>query len=231
MPYLIVTPIQDELDLLVKYFHRQGFETENTRVGRLNAQYLPRLKLMLARGGLGKAQFGIQTQHLLDSCQDIQAVICAGAAGALAEHLRPGDVVIAVETVEHDCTYKFVKRPPPRFGGDSGLLQQLRRVTEKPEAFAIHYGVVASGDEDIVDRKRAEAISTQTGAIAVAWEGAGGARACAFNGVPYVEMRGISDAADPEAPADFEVNLEGVMEHVGWLILRWAMRQQVAPQP
>jgi adenosylhomocysteine nucleosidase len=50
-------------------------------------------------------------------------------------------------------------------------------------------------------------LQSLTGAIAVAWEGAGGARACRFSGVPFLEIRGITDSAGHSAPTDFEENL------------------------
>ena len=85
---------------------------------------------------------------------------------------------------------------------------------------------MASGDEDIVERSRAEEIHGKTGAIAIAWEGAGGARASQFSGVPYLELRVISDAADHEAPKDFDENLENVMKHIGWMLIRWLKSQK-----
>jgi nucleoside phosphorylase len=56
--------------------------------------------------------------------------------------------------------------------------------------------MIASGDEDIVTIERAAELHTQTGAVAVAWEGAGVARACLFSQIPYLEIRGITDTAD-----------------------------------
>jgi nucleoside phosphorylase len=60
-----------------------------------------------------------------------------------------------------------------------------------------------------------------TGALAVAWEGAGGARACQFNNVPFVEIRGVTDRADSDAALDFEANLRSVMRNVVTLIISW----------
>ena len=108
-------------------------------------------------------------------------------------------------------------------GEASGLRPGIR---QKEFFFRIYIGVMASGDEDIVDRSRAEEIHRQTGAVAIAWEGAGGARASRFSGVPYVEVRVISDAADHKAPKDFDANLENVMMHIGWMIVRWLKNQK-----
>jgi nucleoside phosphorylase len=39
--------------------------------------------------------------------------------------------------------------------------------------------------------------------------------------VPFVEMRGVTDAADHDAPADFEANLEIAMNNIAALVMRW----------
>ena len=76
----------------------------------------------------------------------------------------------------------------------------------------------ASGDEDIADSKRREAIRKKTGALAVAWEGAGGARACKFSGVPFLEIRGVSDRADRLAAVTFLLNMKRAMKGVAWVV-------------
>ena len=55
----------------------------------------------------------------------------------------------------------------------------------------------------------------------VAWEGAGGARACTFSNIPFVEVRGVTDTADHNAPTDFERNLEVAMESIAALVTAW----------
>ncbi len=110
MTKLLVTPLQEELDLLAQTFQAHGLVAQEYALGRITSRYFPQMDVLLASCGLGKAQFGIQTQHLIDLHGGVDVVICAGAAGAFDEHLLVGDVVIAT-TVEHDCKYGFVKRP------------------------------------------------------------------------------------------------------------------------
>ena len=78
----------------------------------------------------------------------------------------------------------------------------------------IHYGRIASGDEDVVDGDRRAAILDRTEAMVVAWEGAGGARACQFSGVPFVEIRGVTDSADGAAVRDFGINVKRALRSV-----------------
>lgn len=222
---LIVTPLQKELDFFLSSCVRQGMQAENSVLGRLPVVRLPTLGLTLARGGTGKVQFAVQTQHLLDARPGWELVICAGAAGGLADDLSTGDVVVATTTIEHDYNNKFSQRPLPRFDGAGSAIASLQQAASASASFKVHFGPVASGDEDVVDDERKKALQQLTGALAVAWEGAGGARACAFSAMPYVELRGITDAADHDAPADFEANLEIVMNNIATLVIRWREMQ------
>ncbi|MGZ4107997.1 MAG: phosphorylase family protein, partial [Tumebacillaceae bacterium] len=115
--------------------------------------------------GHGKTQFGIQTQFLINHYQQLDSVICAGCAGGLAEKIAIFDVVAAEKTIEHDYRLKFARRPDPEFQGDHRFLERLRKI--QVNSFKIHFGAIASGDEDIADPVRAEELRQQTGAIAV----------------------------------------------------------------
>ena len=217
MKILIMVPIQPEFDFLLQAWAEKGFYTQNATMGRLPVVHLPELHVTLACGGLGKVQFAVQTQHLLDVQPAWDLVVCAGAAGALVDALAVGDVVVATESVEHDIHNKFGEPLLPKFGGDEGLLSVLRSVPPPGTSFHVHFGPIASGDEDVVDTERRKGLHQRTGALAVAWEGAGGARACHFSGVPFLEIRGITDSADSDAASDFEANLEGAMRNVAVL--------------
>jgi adenosylhomocysteine nucleosidase len=221
MDVLIVTPMQEELDGLVAGCSEAGYAAENIGLGRLPAVCIPALGVTGARGGTGKAQFAAQTQHLLDAGANWELVICAGAAGALDDALAVGDVVVATATIEHDYRNRFTQAPLPRFESALTALNGLRQAANRLRTNHVHFGPVASGDEDIIDDFRRRELLEQTGALAVAWEGAGGARACTFSGVPFLEIRGITDAANQHAPADFEKNLALAMRSVAALVVAW----------
>lgn len=172
--------------------------------------------LALAVGGHGKVQFALTTQHL---CRELspRLVICAGAAGALHSDVDPLDVIAAERTIEHDFNLRFEKRPLPTFTGDAAALNHLRALGVW-SGFRLHFGTIASGDEDIIDTSRADAIRATTEGLAVAWEGAGGARAAAFCHVPYLELRVITDLADASAPADFKRHIQAGMFHLAEVI-------------
>ena len=200
---LVITPLRKELEFLLSEYARQGHRGAAMRtLGRLRVVRLPDLGLTIACGGTGKAQFALQTQHLLDTDSGWGLVICAGAAGALADEVVVGDVVVATATVEHDYQNKFNSRPIPRFEGAPAVIAELRQISAQ-QPFGVHFGTVASGDEDVVDPARRLALCQRTSALAVAWEGAGGARACRFSQVPFLETRGITDTAGSTAVIGF----------------------------
>jgi adenosylhomocysteine nucleosidase len=101
------------------------------------------------------------------------------------------------------------------------MIASLRDVRLPRHAFTVHFGPIASGDEDIVTVERQAELRRRTGALAVAWEGAGGARACQFSAMPFVEMRGVTDGANSSAAADFRANLKTAMGNVTTLIITW----------
>ena len=217
---LVITPLQKEYDELYHSLSTLGLKSRTETIGRLDVHCLPEINMTLARGGHGKTQFGIQTQHLLDHAQ-FDLMICAGAAGALAPEVTIGDVIIATSILEHDYNNKFSNRPKPRFAGDTKSIEQIKALNLSDADFKVHFGIIAGGDEDVIDIRRGRELRELWDALAVAWEGVGGARASAFSNVPYLEIRGATDTADHEAPVVFYINLKIVMKNIAYLLIRW----------
>ena len=174
--------------------------------------YFETQNLWLGQGGHGKVEFALRSRSHLNQLEKIDLLICAGAAGALDSCLNPGDVVASEATIEHDYKIRFVSCDLPKFPADDLAMSALKRV--HPENFELEVGTIASGDEDIVSNERCQQIVGQTGAMAVAWEGAGGARACQSMSVGYLELRAITDHADKSAPQEFQKNLPVALENL-----------------
>jgi adenosylhomocysteine nucleosidase len=226
---LLITPLIDELSPLLEAFQAKGYVSALKNVGNLSIYEFEELKLLLAQGGHGKTQFAVQTQHLLDLIPNVSLVICAGAAGGIAHDIDIGDIVIATSTVEHDYNLKFTKRPLPDFVGSPLHIEKMQSLIPfHANGFRIHFGKVASGDEDVIERSRAEELHNLTNALAVAWEGAGGARATHFMGVPYLEIRGLTDIADTDAPIIFDENLKIIMPRIASLVA--SLQSALLPQ-
>jgi len=225
MEILVVIPIKREFDLFLAGCKAHALQVENLTIGKLPVVQIPDLGITLSQGGLGKAQFAVQTQHLLDVYSGWSLVICLGTAGALIKGLSVGDIVVATETVEHDFHNKSGNPLLPKFSGAEAILSEMQSLTSDNYSFQVHFSPVASGDEDVMDIDRRKAIHILTGAIAVAWEGAGGARACQFSSIPFVEIRGVTDFADNNAVPDFKTNMESVMDNLVVLIISWLKKR------
>jgi adenosylhomocysteine nucleosidase len=219
---LILAPQLVELETLRAEFEKRGCECRPIEVGRLGVWTIPPLYFTLAVAGHGKTQFALQTQYLLDHLDDTEGVICVGGAGGLDPRLHVGDIVIGTVTVEHDYCIRFIESPLPVYPSDAILLSGLKAVAQAADMGGdVWFDRIASGDEDIIEPTRAAELREQTGAVCVAWEGSGAARAAAFNDVPFVEIRGITDAANETAHGDYHQNLKIVMPRIAELLLSW----------
>jgi adenosylhomocysteine nucleosidase len=220
---LIVTPLQSEFIYLAESLSFLGFDSYQDNIGKLDVLQFPKLNITLARGGHGKTQFAIHTQYLLDRSQN-KLLICAGTAGALSRNISIGDVIVATSIIEHDYHEKFSIQSKPQFFGHEESISRIRSLHIPNAKFNVHFGVMASGDEDVIDVLRGTELHQLHGALAVAWEGAGGARACAFNEIPYLELRGITDNANHTAPEAFEANLKIAMHNIAHIVVQFCFR-------
>ena len=219
---LVVAPQIEEAEGLLTGFAARGVAAHVAALGALTAWRVPQLDMVVAVGGNGKAQFGVQAQYLIDRCPGAGLLVCAGAAGRLADGVGVGDVVIGTVVVEHDYRERFIEEPLPRHDCDDDVVSQFTRAARAAERpFGVHIGPIASGDEDIVHAERAAEVRAATEALCVAWEGSGGARAARFNGIGFIEIRVITDTADEHAAAAFHANVRTVMLHVADVILAW----------
>ena len=217
MKLLVITPIEEEFHVLSGVLRELGGEDEPVPFDHATARSFYQGRVLLLQGGLGRAEFGVHTQHSLDTLEEVGGVVCADVAGALDESLALGDVVVATETVEHDFNWPRGERP--RFEGHGPFIDAIQDADiQTGGAFSIHFGPVASGDEGINDIDRAREIRDGTGALAVAWEGAGGARAARFSEVPWLEVRGISDLADNNANSEWKGNVPRAMRNVATVL-------------
>lgn len=220
--FLIATPQTDELEPVLETWQQFGHPSTRRRVGDLRCHAVPSLDLLAAVAGHGKAQFALQTQYLVDQMDQVGGLVCVGAAGSLTEEVGRGDLVVGRVTVEHDYKLRFVEADPPEHLASEALVRQMRGVVrDRSFPFNVHYGRIASGDEDVIDPDRAVEIREETGALCAAWEGSGGARVADFNGLDFLEVRGVTDNADAGAAASFHENVTRVMRNAARLLMRW----------
>lgn len=152
-----------------------------------------------------------------------------GTAGALADGLKVGDIVVSKRLVQHDLDARPIisRFELPLLNriyvdSDSGLTelagkavsQLLERgvenmVGEKAVqdfhlAPTLYLGDIASGDQFInSNAKRQEILEHLPDVLCVEMEGAAVAQVCLEFGVPFTVIRTISDTADHNARIDF----------------------------
>ena len=152
-----------------------------------------------------------------------------GTAGALADGLKVGDIVISKRLVQHDLDARPIIS---RFelpllnriyvNSDPGLTELAGKAVtnllsrgvehmvgeEAVKEFGLnptlYFGDIASGDQFInSDEKRNEILSFLPDVLCVEMEGAAVAQVCLEFGTPFTVIRTISDSADHNARVDF----------------------------
>ena len=152
-----------------------------------------------------------------------------GTAGALADGLKVGDIVISKRLVQHDLDARpmmsrfeiplvnrvYINSDPDlsALAGEavSHLLEKgvghivgEEAIKEFNLAPKFYFGDVASGDQFInSDAKRQEILGLLPEVLCVEMEGAAVAQVCLEFGVPFTVIRTISDTADHNARVDF----------------------------
>lgn len=165
------------------------------------------LDCVVVQAGVGKVAAACCAQALISEFH-VEAMIFTGIAGAARADLKPGDIVISTDTVQHDIdvTHFGERRgdlgPPSSFAVAADLA--LRRLAlEAAQAAAyerlqptIHEGRILTGDQFVADRARVEQLGTEFDGLAVEMEGGAVAQVAAWNRVPFVILRSISDSGD-----------------------------------
>ncbi len=138
--------------------------------------------------GYSKVKAAGAVQYAISNWSPDQIFVC-GTCGGVSSKLKPEDIVIATETVFYDCIDRFTENDAPFFPYLDTVLEH--RSPLSIEGRRIHYGRVASGDQDIDTdiRNMLEPLDV----LVADWESAAVAHVCALNKTPLVVIRGVSD--------------------------------------
>ena len=181
-------------------------------------------EIALAQCGIGKVNATICTQMLIDLYRP-DALIFSGVAGGLLPNMQVGDLVAASHLIQFDIDLTAFGR---RHGelpdkdrmiqSEPGLVQNVvdafdATFADDPDAPNLMIGTVVSGDRFVEDSATLRWLQREFGALATEMEGAAFGYTCQLSDLPFVVIRGLSDTANENAPADFEANLETVCRH------------------
>jgi len=199
--------------------------------GRLSGR---RCVLVLAR--VGKVAAAATAVTLIREFR-VTVVVFTGLAGAVAEHVRVGDVVVARTLLQHDLDARplFSRYEVPLLGrsyfdADAQMVTLLSEcandylgsdlagevLSATRGAFGIddpkvYCGTIISGDCFVCDTSAVAVLrSALPDALCVEMEGAAVAQICYEYGVPCGVLRTISDRADDAAGIDFTTFLTHV---------------------
>ena len=206
--------------------------TEKTTVKIANREFvvgkIGNVRCVVAFSKWGKVAATITATLLI---QEFAAtdLIFIGTAGALADGLKVGDIVISKRLVQHDLDARpmlsrfeiplinrtFVDSDPEltELAGravsrliNKGVENMVSTEAIKEFCLAptLHFGDIASGDQFINSiEKRNEILSLLPDVQCVEMEGAAVAQVCLEFGTPFTVIRTISDTADHNARVDF----------------------------
>lgn len=204
----IIAAMPQELVILVEALQEAQ---EKTVLGKTyHTGKIGQHEVVLVESGIGKVMSAMSVAILADHFQ-VEAVINTGSAGAVAEGIAVGDVVVADELVYHDVDvtafgYDFgqMAGQPLHFGSSSYFVSEMKQVLESLDVTS-HIGLIATGDSFIAgDDKIAQIKFHFPQVLAVEMEGAAIAQAAYSLGLPFMVVRAMSDTASHDANISFD---------------------------
>ncbi|MEN9203952.1 MAG: 5'-methylthioadenosine/adenosylhomocysteine nucleosidase [Thermostichus sp. DG02_3_bins_51] len=207
----ILGALPEEVAMLTEAMENRSTQTYLGRQfhqGSLHGQ-----PVVVVQGGVGKVR-AATTAALLVAHFPLRGILFTGVAGALAEHLQMGDVVLAHAAIEHDfgtgraegfvLGIDFIPElRHPLAEADSALYDLIWAQREKlllrpfqGRDPVVHTGLVATGDVFVAHGGLRRQIQERTGALVVEMEGAAVVRVAQEAGLPCLLVRSVSDAGD-----------------------------------
>jgi adenosylhomocysteine nucleosidase len=186
--------------------------------------------VVLAEAGIGKVNTAAVSTLLADRF-GAGVLVFSGVAGGLDPALAIGDVVLATRAIQHDAGVIENERLQPYQAGhvpffnptrelgyavEPALLARVRAQLEGLElaplsaaaggsgrAPRLVFGTILAGDQFINCEATRARLHREFDAQAVAMEGAAMAQVAARLGLPWLEIRALSDLAGKESHFDF----------------------------
>jgi adenosylhomocysteine nucleosidase len=165
--------------------------------------------VVIVKSGVGKVFATLVTQKLIDEFQP-KAILFTGVAGGLNPNYEVGDIVVAVDCVQHDLDTTELGIPRGKvpytnfhfFESD----EQLKTLALAAQLnHQIHAGRIVTGDQFITQKEmhHHKHLTTELAGDAVEMEGAAVGFVCAVNEIPFLLIRTISDKADGNATTSY----------------------------
>lgn len=204
-------------------------------------------EVVLAEAGIGKVNTAV-VATLLAARFEVDLLAFSGVAGGLDPDLAIGDLVIAERAIQHDCgvieddglkPYQAGHVPffnPTEQLGFEAAPAMLARIKSALDDLAfsplaaeaggsgkdakITYGTILAGDQYIHSEATREHLHRTFDAKAVAMEGGAMAQVAERFGLPWLEIRALSDLAGADSRFDFSRFVDAVAERSATVLRR-----------
>ena len=204
----IIAAMPEELAYLIQ--HLENASEEMVLGNTYHTGNIGSVKLVLVESGIGKVMAAMSVAILADYFK-VDSVINTGSAGALAEGIEVGDVVIAEKLAYHDVDvtafgyeYGQMAQQPLYFETDKKFVSLIQESLSKLNQ-KWHLGLIATGDSFIAGEDKIKAIKEHfPQVLAVEMEGAAIAQAAHALNLPFLVVRAMSDNANHEASISFD---------------------------
>ena len=204
----IIAAMPEELAYLLQ--HLDDAREEKVLGNSYHTGKVGSVELVLVESGIGKVMSAMSVAILADHFQ-VDAVINTGSAGAVANGIAVGDVVIADKLAYHDVDvtafsydYGQMARQPLYFESDKKFISLIQESLSKLDQ-TWHLGLIATGDSFVAGEDKIKVIKEHfPQVLAVEMEGAAIAQAAHALNLPFLVIRAMSDNANHEASVSFD---------------------------
>ena len=204
----IIAAMPEELAYLLQ--HLDDASDEKVLGNSYHTGKVGSVELVLVESGIGKVMSAMSVAILADHFQ-VDAVINTGSAGAVANGIAVGDVVIADKLCYHDVDvtafgydYGQMARQPLYFESDKKFISLIQESLSKLDQ-TWHLGLIATGDSFVAGEDKIKVIKEHfPQVLAVEMEGAAIAQAAHALNLPFLVIRAMSDNANHEASISFD---------------------------
>lgn len=204
----IIAAMPEELVYLLQ--HLDDAREEKVLGNSYHTGKVGSVELVLVESGIGKVMSAMSVAILADHFQ-VDAVINTGSAGAVANGIAVGDVVIADKLCYHDVDvtafgydYGQMARQPLYFESDKKFISLIQESLSKLDQ-TWHLGLIATGDSFVAGEDKIKVIKEHfPQVLAVEMEGAAIAQAAHALNIPFLVIRAMSDNANHEASISFD---------------------------
>jgi adenosylhomocysteine nucleosidase len=233
----ILAPMPEEISLILEHMQVESVYKSGRREffkGKLKGK-----DCVAALSRIGKVASSVTAAVMIEQFK-IDRLIVAGVAGAIAPHLKLGDIVVANESVQHDLDARplFPQFEAPLlekgyFPCDENMINKSILCCEEflkhdfhkyihqedIKTFGLHKpdvytGQICCGDQFIRLKTQLRKIRQQLpDALCVEMEAGAVGQICYEYDIPYVVVRTISDSADQHAHINFNQYIQRVAKY------------------